>query len=268
MRASEKWRGDCLHIRHWLMYFSKRMDLQEAVSYLQLLETGHRGPQAGEPAWFRNHPLWRRLSSKNSSCLWRCHLWWQFILQHPNCAMVLPPRPLLVEIVEMCEVWLIGTNKWWHYVGTKPKTQHTKHKTQHTQRYDDRDGPLHLVNDRMQTILQRTLSHPWKNKRPTAVYRGELRRETWSRGLPNGVDHLSINTTNWWQYGRGKLLFVRHLPGSESLLNVNLQHSEWRHEMSSKKMSVHQYPGDLPTMISMVCSHSFALVSCYEQLCA
>ncbi len=146
--------------------------------------------------------------------------------------------------------WLIGTNQ--------------KFNTQ--QRYDDRDGPLHQVNNRMQTILQRTLSHPWKNKRPTAVYRGELRRETWSRDLPNGVDHLSINTTNWWQYGRGKLLFVRHLPGSESLLNVNLQHTEWKHEIASgkmspnlfpgsnNKMSLGQYPGDLPVMISMVCS--------------
>ncbi len=129
-------------------------------------------------------------------------------------------------------------------------------------RSDARDSPLHIVNERIETVLKAAVARPWTEKRAMAVFRGELRKDTWASGLPNGANSLAIDTSNWWQYSRGKLLALRQEPGAESMLNVNLMTTDWHlekiHHQMGKLDAMH---GDEPALMGMV---PIVIISAYS----
>ncbi len=75
-----------------------------------------------------------------------------------------------------------------------------------------------------------------------------MRKETWASG-----QRQLINTTNWWKHSRGKLLALRQLPGTESLLNINLKISDWSKEEEERNMRLfHVLKADEPRVMNMV----------------
>ncbi len=121
-------------------------------------------------------------------------------------------------------------------------------------RFDSRDGPMYKVNERIETLLKGAISRPWTKKRSMAVYRGEMRKDTWASGLPDGVHNLAVNVNNWRQYGRGKLLALRQEKGAGSLLNINIHTSDWSKE-ERNQMGLNATVRDEPAWMSMVHKH-------------